>query len=264
MIPPLLPDDFADFLAVPNAGERFAEARELGRRLHAAGVPLTSTPDHAAIFTDPPALVAGPLKRVGYLNGRDCRCYPSPVDGEDYINVAASLPENHPALRRGWWRHVAVVHPVDDAARHKMLSGGYGNPFVHHLTFGIVAPPRPPATDDAAYAGLLVRAMAGYRELIGTLFGARPGDLVIALPREVALHPGIVDSMREWTGGLDREFWQVEPMEGGGYLLQFFVLQGGRIEVAMRVDTTQVFNPRSVHKISAEEISTQQGPAAAV
>jgi hypothetical protein len=44
------------------------------------------------------------------------------------------------------------------------------------------------------------------------------------------------------------------------FLLQFFVLPGGRVEVAMRVGTTQVFNPKSVRKISAEEISTMQGP----
>ena len=39
-------------------------------------------------------------------------------------------------------------------------------------------------------------------------------------------------------------------------LIQFFVLTGGRIEVALRVDTKQTFNPKSVHKISKDEIST--------
>ncbi|MBM3459724.1 MAG: hypothetical protein FJX77_14475 [Armatimonadetes bacterium] len=253
----LIPDDFSRYLTVANAEARFAEAVELGGRLEAVGIQLTATPDHAAIFCDPPALVAGPLKQVGYVNGRDCRCYPSPVDGQDYINVAASLPQDHPARSRGWWDHVAVVHPVDDAARAQMLSQGYGNPFVHHLTFGLV----PPALPDTEYgrAAVLVRAMTAHREQIGQLFGCRPGDLVIALPEAVVTRSGFPADFHQWVGGLDREFWQVEPMQGGGFLLQFFVLQGGRIEVAMRVDTTQVFNPRSVHKISAEEISTVQG-----
>ena len=51
-------------------------------------------------------------------------------------------------------------------------------------------------------------------------------------------------------------------MEGGGYLLQFFVLTGGRIEVALRVGTRQTFNPKSVHKISKDELSVDQGRAA--
>jgi hypothetical protein len=260
MMPRLLPSDFTEYLRIENAEERFEEARELGARLVAAGVRLTATPDHAAIFTDPPALVAGPLKAVGYVNGYDCRCYPSPVDGQDYINVSASLPEGHPALERGWWHHVAVVHPVDDAARVQMLSQGYGNPFIHHLTWGLEPPPR--VSDDYRYAEALVRAMVGYRQQIGDLLACQPGDLVLALPEGVMSRPGFRDDFSRWVGGLDREYWQVEPMQGGGFLLQFFVLPGGRIEVAMRVETTQVFNPKSVHKISAEEISTIQGPAA--
>ena len=47
-------------------------------------------------------------------------------------------------------------------------------------------------------------------------------------------------------------------MEGGGFLLQFFVLTGGRIELALRVDTKQTFNPKSVYKISKDEISAVQ------
>jgi hypothetical protein len=103
--------------------------------------------------------------------------------------------------------------------------------------------------------------MTEHRSRVAEIFGSQPGDLVIALPAEVASLPDIRELMVEWTGGLAPEFWQVEAMEGGGYLLQFFILQGGRVEVAMRVETSQVFNPKSVHKISAEEISTHQGPA---
>lgn len=257
MSPRLVPDDFARYLTIANAEERFAEARELGARLVAAGIALTETPDHAAIFTDPPALVAGALKRVGYVNGRDCRCYPSPVDGQDYINVAASLPAGHPARGRGWWDHVAVVHPVDEAARAQMLSQGYGNPFIHHLTWGLVPPPR--TGDDWQDAAQIVAAMTRYREEIGARLGCQPGDLVLALPEAVMARPDFREAFVGWVGGLDPEFWQVAPMQGGGFLLQFFVLPGGRIEVAMRVETTQVFNPKSVHKISAEEISTIQG-----
>jgi hypothetical protein len=257
MIPRLLPEDFAHYFDIRNGAERFEEARRIGERLVAAGIPLTETPDHAAIFTDPPALVAGGLKRVGYVNGRDCRCYPSPVDGQDYINVAASLPADHPARGRGWWDHVAVVHPVDDAARAQMLSQGYGNPFIHHLTLGLRAPER--TGDDYDYSAALVRAMVDYRERIGEALGSEPGDLVLALPEPVMAHSGFREDFRTWVAGLDQEYWQVEPMQGGGFLLQFFVLQGGRLEVALRVDTTQVFNPKSVHKISAEEISTVQG-----
>ena len=79
------------------------------------------------------------------------------------------------------------------------------------------------------------------------------------LPEGVLARPGFRTDFERWVGGLDPEYWQVEAMQGGGFLLQFFVLQGGRMEVAMRVETTQVFNPKSVHKISAEEISTVQG-----
>jgi hypothetical protein len=253
----LLPEGFSDHFSIQNAAERFEEALSIGEQLLAAGLPLTETPDHAAIFTDPPALVAGPLKQVGYVNGRDCRCYPSPVDGQDYVNVAASLPPGHPARARGWWDHVAVVHPVDGAAREQMLSQGYGNPFIHHLTLGLVPPAR--SSDDYADAEAMVRAMAGYRRQIGEALGKTPGDLVLALPEPVLARPGFLADFSRWVGGLDPEYWQVEAMQGGGFLLQFFVLQGGRLEVAMRVETSQVFNPKSVHKISAEEISTIQG-----
>jgi hypothetical protein len=209
----LIPDDFHEYLTIANAEERFAEARELGARLVGAGIRLTETPDHAAIFTDPPALVAGVLKRVGYVNGRDCRCYPSPVDGQDYINVAASLPPGHPARARGWWDHVAVVHPVDDAARQQMLSQGYGNPFIHHLTWGLLPPPS--TGDDWADSEAMVRAMVAYRERIGELLRCQPGDLVLALPERVVTRPHFRDAFQEWVGGLDPEYWQVEPMQGG-------------------------------------------------
>ncbi len=62
----------------------------------------------------------------------------------------------------------------------------------------------------------------------------------------------------EWIGDVPEEEYQLEAMEGGGFLLQFFVLEGGRIEVALRVGTRQTFNPKSVIKISRDEISAVQ------
>src|SRR5437588_6335518 len=154
----LLPAEFAEVLPIANAAERFAEALAVAERVLSAGVPLDRNPDHAAIFTDPPRRLADALKRVGYVVGADTRCYPSPVDGCDYINVAASLPPGHPARERGWFDHVAVVHPVDDAAFDKMMSQGYGNPFIHHLTWRISAPP-PEGADPFAYARRVVPFM---------------------------------------------------------------------------------------------------------
>ena len=256
-----LPADFADHLQIENAGERFAEAREVAARIERAGVPLRPNLDHAAIFTDPPHLVAGPLKRLGYVSGWDARCYPSPVDGQDYINVSARLPEESPRRADGWFDFVAVVHPVDLAAREHMLSQRYGNPFIHHLTWGLV----PPARDggpDARQAEMLIRFMAGVRRRIADAIGEQPGTLIMALPPELAQDGAVVGRVPEWVGGLPRDQYQVEPMEGGGFLLQFFVLTGGRIEVALRVGTRQTFNPRSVQKISRDEISAIQSKTA--
>ena len=122
-----LPDQFEEKLGIriKNARERLAEARDIGLKLVDDGLPLTSNPDHFAVFTDPPRLLNGPLKRLGYIAGADNRCYPSPVDGCDYINVAASLPRTSMLREQGWPDHVAVVHPVDDVACERMLEQGY-------------------------------------------------------------------------------------------------------------------------------------------
>lgn len=256
-----LPPDFADHFAIPNAEERFEEARSLATKISAAGVPLGVNLDHAAIFTDPPHLVAGPLKRLGYVSGWDTRCYPSPVDGQDYINVSAGLPPESPRRAEGWFDHVAVVHPVDAQARDHMLSQGYGNPFIHHLTWSVV-PPAHRGPSDAELAGALVRFMAEARTKIADSLGEQPGTLILALPPELAGDPRVVERVPEWVGGLPSGQFQLEPMQGGGFLLQFFVLTGGRIEVALRVGTTQTFNPKSVTKISKDEISAVQSKRA--
>jgi hypothetical protein len=137
-----------------------------------------------------------------------------------------------------------------------MMDQGYGNPFIHHITWGI-APPDGPRSDDLA--GSLISRMVQVRETIGGLLNETPGTLIIALPREVVQSAGFQEQFHRAIGSTPREQYQLEVMEGGGYLLQFFVLKGGRIEVALRVCTTQTFNPKSVHKISKDELSVDQG-----
>ena len=253
-----LPTNFADYLTIENADLRFTEATDVAERVTGAGVEIHPNMDHAAIFCDPPHLVADGLKRLGYVNGWDARCYPSPVDGCDYINVSAQLPTESPSRSEGWFDYVAVVHPVDKPALQHMQSQGYGNPFIHHLTWGLVPPERTTA-DDFEYANCVVPFMVERREVIGDAIGDEPGTLIIALPENVLSHPKFEESLSSWLGNLEQEAYQVESMQGGGFLIQFFVLTGGRIEVALRVDTTQTFNPKSVHKISEDEISAVQG-----
>ncbi len=252
-----LPEDFHAVLQIANAYERLDEALQVAEKIVAAGVKLHPNMDHAAIFTDPPHLVAGPLKTMGYIAGWDTKCYPSPVDERDYINVPSGLPDGHPALARGWFRYVAVVHPVDKAALNQMIRQGYGNPFIHHLTWGIV-PPERKSGDDFGYACEVISHMVNVWQRIGDHLKAEPGTLIMALPPEVTQHPQFEATLPELFDGLDSASHQVETMQGGGFLIQFFVLTGGRIEVALRIDTQQTFNPKSVHKISEDEISTQQ------
>ena len=253
-----LPDDFRDVLAIENAAERLDEAMAVAEKSGDLGVALLPVPDHAAIFTDPPHLVAGPLKTIGYELGWDSRCYPSPVDGCDYINVAARLDTDSEAYSRGWFRYVAIVHPVDEAARQQMLSQGYGNPCLHHVTLGIVPPVRE-ADDDLVYAGLVVESMVDTRSRMAEVIGEKPGTLICALPENVINDSRFSELSARWVEGLEESEFQFESMQGGGFLIQYFVLAGGRIEVALRSGTRQTFNPRSVKKISRDEISTYQG-----
>lgn len=253
-----LPTNFADYLKIENADIRFKEATNVAKYIMDADIEIYPNMDHAAIFCDPPHLVADGLKQLGYINGWDARCYPSPVDGCDYINVSAQLSADSPARDDGWFDYVAVVHPVDKIALQHMLGQGYGNPFVHHLTWGLVGPERT-SNDDFEYASRVVPFMVERRRLIGNVIGDEPGTLIIALPENVMTHPKFDETLPEWIGDLTKAEYQVESMQGGGFLIQFFVLTGGRIEVALRIDTTQTFNPKSVHKISEDEISAVQG-----
>jgi hypothetical protein len=248
----VVPKDFSAHLDIPNAKERLAEALYVAREIEGAGIQLRSNLDHAAIFTDPPLLVAGPMKKLGYVSGWDARCYPSPVDGQDYINVSGQLSPGSPNRAAGWPDYIAVVHPVDLHAREHMLSQGYGNPFIHHLTWGIV-PPTPAADPaDVSCANDLIRFMAQARTTIRAALQQDPGTLIIALPLHLVGHSNLV------RPDLPPQEYQIETMEGGGFLLQFFVLTGGRIELALRVGTKQTFNPKSVYKISKDEISAIQ------
>lgn len=253
----ILPKNFNNRLVIPNAAERLDEAFEVAEKIGQAGVPLLPNLDHAAIFVDPPHLVAGPLKEVGYVAGWDNRCYPSPVDECDYINVPSGLPNDSPSRQQGWFDYVAVVHPVDDKARKHMLAQGYGNPFIHHMTWGI-APPERGEVDDFQYTAEVIPFMVETRKKIGDAVADQPGTLIMALPEEVIKHPEFEQKAHSWFSGLDEGEYQVEAMEGGGFLIQFFVLTGGRIEVALRFKTKQTFNPKSVHKISEDEISAVQ------
>ena len=100
--------------------------------------------------------------------------------------------------------------------------------------------------------------MREIRKRIGEVIGNEPGTLIIALPKAVMDNPVFRDRLPTWIGNLKKDQDQVETMEGGGFLLQFFVLTGGRIEVALRVGTKQTFNPKSVFKISEDELSAIQ------
>ena len=254
----IVPEGFEEMLPIPNAHIRLQEAKKVGDQLLRAGIPLLDNADHYAIFSEPPRLLAEPLRGMGYVVGMDNRCYPSPVDGCDYINVSASLPELSSARKKGWPDHIAVVHPLDEMGYRRMMDQGYGNPFIHHITWGI-QPPAETASNEIEFANGLISRMAKIRQQIYTLLKAPPGTLLMALPSRVVKAHEFQKQLGNVLSTTPPEEYQVEVMEGGGYLLQFFVLTGGRIEVALRVGTGQTFNPKSVHKISKDELSVDQG-----
>jgi len=254
-----LPTDFEEKLNIPNAPERLREAEDVGKLLIDAGIPLMNNADHYAIFSEPPRLLSEGLKKVGYVVGSDNRCYPSPVDGCDYINVSASLPDELTNARDGGWPdHIAVVHPLDELGFQRMVGQGYGNPFIHHITWGI-KPPTEKVSNEINLAGNLVERMAQIRQKISIVLKQKPGTLIMALPKNIVESRDFQKQMEVKLGKTPLEECQIEVMEGGGFLLQFFVLTGGRIEVALRVGTQQTFNPKSVHKISKDELSVDQG-----
>ncbi len=147
---------------------------------------------------------------------------------------------------------------IPEIACARMFEQDYGNPFIHHITLGIQVPELAQSS-GIRIAEQLLRRMAAVHARMPAIVQQDSGTLVIAVPREVLSAPEFSDRFAEWTGKLPGSQYQLEEMEGGGYLLQFFVLRGGRIEVALRHQTRQTFNPRSVHKISEDELSVNQG-----
>ena len=119
-------------------------------------------------------------------------------------------------------------------------------------------PPENAGAGEFEYAAKVVPFMAATRSTIGNAIGEPPGTLIIALPQSVIDHREFTTALPDLLGGLDSGQYQIEIMQGGGFLIQFFVLTGGRIEVALRSGTQQTFNPKSVHNISTDEISTDQ------
>ena len=172
--------------------------------------------------------------------------------------MSAKLPAKSETHKQGWFDHVAIVHPVDSETHDLMLGHGYGNPFIHHLTWGIVPPDRRDE-DDLSYASRVIPFMSDVRKRIYQMIGEQPGTLICALPPAVVALPEFDSRSRHWFAGRRAGEVQVESMQGGGFLLQIFVLTGGRIEVALRDGTSQTLNPKSVDKISRDEISTNQG-----
>ena len=64
-----LPEGFEKHFKIENAKERLEEAKEVAKRLLEGGIALKNNADHYAIFTDPPRLLADPLRRIGYIVG---------------------------------------------------------------------------------------------------------------------------------------------------------------------------------------------------
>ncbi|MGH9427873.1 MAG: hypothetical protein ACRD2L_16425 [Terriglobia bacterium] len=83
----LMPEGFDNYLTIQNARQRFEEARDISRKLLEGGIALKANADHYAIFSDPPRLLAGPLKQAGYA-GRHLAHYRHPPAGVRVAGVA--------------------------------------------------------------------------------------------------------------------------------------------------------------------------------
>ena len=95
---------------------------------------------------------------------------------------------------RGWFDYVAVVHPVDQPAREQMLRQGHGNPFIHHITWGIAPPDMSGADAPLERAGRIISFMAGVRTRIPGLLASEPGTLIMPFP-------GRSPKTRSWKAG---------------------------------------------------------------
>jgi hypothetical protein len=250
--------EFLKVLKVGNAEARLTETREVAQRIAKERVELVGNMDHVAIFSDPPRHVSGPIRALGYKPASDNRCYLSPVDHHELALFVSGLPAGSPLRAQGWFDYIAAVYAIDDASYDHVIEQGQGNPFIHHMTMGIAPLPRGSSEDDLHYALRVIPYVVDVRAHIEQALGEEPGNLIIALPQAVFADSELRKRLPELTRGLDGKACGVEAMQGGGFLLQFFVLAAGRIEVALRYGTSQAFNPASVEKISTDEISVRR------
>jgi hypothetical protein len=245
---------FLEAFPIDSAARRFGDAREVASRITHEGVRLMPNMDHTAMMGDPPRLITGPLRKLGYRAGWDERTYPSPLENFEFYLITSRLPPDSPIRHEGWFDYVAAVFSIDDPAYDYFIGQGNGNPFLHHMTMGIV-PPERGHESDLEYAYRLVPYMIDVRRRIQQGTGEQPSQLVMSLPHDVFINDEFRHRVPELMHGLDGGPYVIESMQGGGFLIQFFVLGGARIEVACRHRTVQAFNPRSTERFTREEIS---------
>ncbi|HMG54812.1 MAG TPA: hypothetical protein VK601_15045, partial [Kofleriaceae bacterium] len=158
---------------------------------------------------------------------------------------------------QGWFDYIASVWPIDDGAHDYFIAQGNGNPFLHHMTMGI-EPLARGNESDLEYAHRLIPYMVDVQRRIEQGTGELPSQLVMSLPQDVFASDEFRRRLPEMVHGLDGKPYVIECMQGGGFLIQFFVLGGARIEVACRHRTVQAFNPRSTERFTREEISMRK------
>jgi hypothetical protein len=248
--------DFLEAFPIESAARRFVDAREVAKRITREGVRLMPSMDHTAMVSDPSRLITGPIRKFGYQAGWDERCYPSPLEGFDFWLITSRMPPDSPIRHQGWFDYIASVWPIDQPACDYFLGQGNGNPFLHHMTMGI-EPPARGNESDLEYAVRLIPYMVDVRRRIQQGTGEQPSQLVMSLSQEVFASDEFRRRVPELVRDLDGPY-VIECMQGGGFLIQFFVLGGARIEVACRHGTSQAFNPRSTERFTREEISMRK------
>jgi hypothetical protein len=249
---------FLEAFPIDSAARRFVDAREVATRITREGVVLMPNMDHTAMVGDPPRLITGPIRRFGYEPGWDERTYPSPLEGFEFYLITSRMPPDSPIRHQGWFDYIASVWSIDDGAYDYFIGQGNGNPFLHHMTMGIVPPERGDGESELEYAQRIIPYMIDVRGRIQQGTGEQPSQLVMSLPQSVFASDEFRHRLPELVAGLDGKPYVIECMQGGGFLIQFFVLGGARIEVACRHRTCQAFNPRSTERFTREEISMRK------
>jgi len=249
--------DFLEAFPIESAARRFVEAREVASRISREGVQLMPNMDHTALVGDPPRLVTGPIRKFGYQPGWDDRSYPSPVEGYDFWVLTSRMPPDSPLRPQGWFDYIAAVWSIDQPAYDYFIGQDNGNPFLHHMTMGI-EPPERGNESELEFAYRLVPYMVDVRRRIQQGTGEQPSQMIMSLPQAVFASDEFRRRVPELVSGLDGSPYVIEAMQGGGFLVQFFVLSGARIEVACRHATSQAFNPKSTERFTREEISIRK------